>query len=367
MEADDKQAFYVQCADGRKFKMVIRGDLEKLSVGKIRRYLKSYGVKDDLRLIFNGMVLDDKELGADFGLHNNAVLQLEDPVPERAAEDSREVEVVQPSKQQRKVAAQGKRTSLSDPHVESRSSATRGPVAQEDTTVQSHHADPESSLAARSVTCNSSGLKSARLASVKSNDGSGFAGTGPVGSGSRTISPTLRDENRQLRAEVEILRRELAELQEQQHSVGNTRQKDPELMDILQNAKANLQELSEELGVPLQFDMNLTCAVGREESQTVLVTFDYHTERLYVYATLLTELPSNMEVRVKLYEVLLEGSLLGREVCGGGIGLSLRDSVVLLSTTIPLRCCTSSALKETMPIFIETLQRWRSLINELLS
>ncbi|RNF26888.1 uncharacterized protein Tco025E_00851 [Trypanosoma conorhini] len=219
------------------------------------------------------------------------------------------------------------------------------------------HVDPATASEARSQTNAAStvALSSNNNSKHNGNDG----GTAPLG-------VALEVENLRLRDEVQRLRQELSELRERQKSDATGVRPEPAIVDLLQNAKANLKELGKELGVPLQFDMNLTCVIGTDERQTVLVTFDPATERLYVYSTLLTQLPEDAAVRVKMYELLLEGSLLGREVCGGGIGMSLQNGIVLLSTTIPLRYCSSLALKDTMPSFVETLGRWRSLINELL-
>ena len=64
--------------DGRKFKMVMRGNIGKLSVEKIKRYLeKSTGIHiDDQILSMDGLVLDNTMVGEDFGLFSEAVLNL---------------------------------------------------------------------------------------------------------------------------------------------------------------------------------------------------------------------------------------------------------------------------------------------------
>lgn len=83
------------------------------------------------------------------------------------------------------------------------------------------------------------------------------------------------------------------------------------------------------------------------------------------YAAVLTEIPPPCPFREKMYEVILEGSLLGRETCGGGIGVSLQNSIVVLSTSLPMGLVQRSALQTTMPCFVETLKRWRTLLKEL--
>ncbi|EKG04229.1 hypothetical protein TCSYLVIO_004710 [Trypanosoma cruzi] len=351
---DDKQAFFVQSEDGRKFKMVIRGDLGKLSVGKIRRYLKSYGIPDGQLLLYDGVVLEDSAVGGDFGLKNNSMLQLVSPRRGTVAAEVR-----------------SKPTSNPTPHVsgEKRSSSTHRATS---TDTHARHSERPSSRPLTTATVShvdpssmSDGLSQTNVVSstaLGSNMNSKNNGKN-IGS---SLSATLEVENSRLRDEVDRLHQELSELRGRQKCGDGGVRTGPVLVDLLQNAKSNLQELSEELGVSLQFDMNLTCVIGTDERHTVLVTFDHATERLYVYSTLLTQLPVDAAVRVKLYELLLEGSLLGREVCGGGIGMSLQSGIVLLSTSIPLRNCSTSALKDIMPSFVETLGRWRSLINELL-
>lgn len=59
--------------------MVIRGSLSKLSVAKIRRYLKRYGVPPNHLLMFHDQLLTDNMVGEDFGLVNNSILHLHDP------------------------------------------------------------------------------------------------------------------------------------------------------------------------------------------------------------------------------------------------------------------------------------------------
>lgn len=58
---------------------------------------------------------------------------------------------------------------------------------------------------------------------------------------------------------------------------------------------------------------------GSTKSQqvNVLITFDPETHRLHVYGTLLTYFPEDPAVRLALYERLLDGALLGKDMCGG--------------------------------------------------
>jgi hypothetical protein len=68
-----------------------------------------------------------------------------------------------------------------------------------------------------------------------------------------------------------------------------------------------------------------------------------------------------------LYEFLLEGALLGRDMCGGGVGVSLKNDFVLLSTSVYLPKASPSQLRTITPTFIETLVKWRNQVREVLA
>lgn len=287
----EKQAFFVEAQDGRKFKMVIRGDLRKLSVAKIRRYLKAYDVSGDWVLMCGGTPLPDDMLGEEFGLENNGLLQLCDPASFPPAAPGKSARAPADG-----VAADG-------PFSSGAPEAFGVPEGQAGQ-LQAERAPPEK-------------------------------GMGPP---NEVLAPQLAQGDRGHRDEG---------------------------ARALQSAHDNLACLAEHLRVPLSLDRNLTSVVCSDEELSVLVTFDPPTRRMYVYSTLLTAIPAEGAVRTKLYEVLLEGSLLGREVCGGGIGVSLRDGLVVLSTSILTAHCDRETLKEVVPAFVEAVRRWRSLVGEL--
>ncbi|CAD2213955.1 hypothetical protein AGDE_11417 [Angomonas deanei] len=299
---EEKQCFFVESVDGRKFKMVIKGDLGKLSVAKIKRYLKSYGVPDEQTLSHHGRHLTDEMVGSEFDLFNNSVLQLHEPGTTRGTSEPRKAVSAQP---------QSSRQPTVPPVTGGKAAWGEG----------SQREDPSSSRR----------------------------------------QDTLEQENAELRRRVQQLETQLRQSSSQPRPSSATP------ADPLENAKQNLALLGKHLGTNLYFDDNLTCVIGADESFTILVTFDPPTERLYVYSTVLTELPThNTALLQKLQQVCLEGSLLGREVCGGGIGLSLTNQIVVLTTSLPMRVCTELALKDVMPAFVESLTRWRELLQELL-
>eukprot|EP00755_Sulcionema_specki_P006761 Sspe_Gene.36355::Locus_17571_Transcript_1_1_Confidence_1.000_Length_2020::g.36355::m.36355 len=170
-----------------------------------------------------------------------------------------------------------------------------------------------------------------------------------------SVIQSQRNEIDNLRMEVERLRR--------QPSPSLAPQASP-----LELARQNLVDFGKELGVEadLDFDENLTCVVGVEQKYTILLTFDQATERLYMYSTLLTYLPKDERLRLALFETLLEGALLGRDMSGGGVGVSLKNELILMATSIDLRHSNRSALKNLAPQFVDSLVKWRQAVKDVL-
>jgi len=133
------------------------------------------------------------------------------------------------------------------------------------------------------------------------------------------------------------------------------------------NAEANLGDFGMSLGQRLQFDESGTCVLEIDARYTVLISYDRETERLYLYSSLLTNIPAEPSVRLHLFETMLEGALLGRDMAGGGVGLSVKNDFILLGTSLPMRVCGSAALRLTMPTFVDALRRWRRKVRELLT
>ena len=138
-------------------------------------------------------------------------------------------------------------------------------------------------------------------------------------------------------------------------------------MDCDALAAANLSDLAHHLGQPLSFDESNTCVVDVDEKHTIMISYDRETEGLYVYSSLLCNLPRDPTLKLQLYEMLLEGALLGRDMAGGGVGLSLKDDFVLMCSSIPLRSCYPHALRLAVPAFSDALRKWRKRIKEVLT
>ncbi|AYU82661.1 hypothetical protein, conserved [Leishmania donovani] len=112
---------------------------------------------------------------------------------------------------------------------------------------------------------------------------------------------------------------------------------------------------------------NDTCVVPVANDLKVLVTLDRETERLYLYVTLLNHLPSSPVQRMQLYEMLLEGALLGKDMAGGSVGVSLESNLVLMSVSANLRHSGASALAATAAPFVNAAQAWTKSIDVLLN
>jgi hypothetical protein len=144
----------------------------------------------------------------------------------------------------------------------------------------------------------------------------------------------------------------------------NTNLTQPQLRRI---AQANLDVLAEHLSVgELLLDDNHTCVVSVDDKYTLLITVDFSTQRLYLYSTLATHVPKNADTKLRLYEFLLEGALLGRDMCGGGVGLSLKNDFVLMSTSIFLPLAAPTALRAITPKFVEALVTWRQRVQDIM-
>lgn len=128
----------------------------------------------------------------------------------------------------------------------------------------------------------------------------------------------------------------------------------------LENAKANLKELGKELGLgELDFDENNTCILGIDDEFSLHITYEPNSRRLYLYSPLLDGLPQDDKVRLRLYERLLEGSLLGGQMAGGGVGVAVKEGLILVHCTLDTESIPSNALRAFAPIYVEMVEDWR--------
>jgi hypothetical protein len=135
----------------------------------------------------------------------------------------------------------------------------------------------------------------------------------------------------------------------------------------LENAKANLKEFGKELNLEgLAFDENLTCILGIDNTFSLHLTYEPNSDRLYLYSPILDGLPKDDRTRLKLYESLLEGSMLGGQMAGGGIGVAVAEELILMHCVLEMGVGTdASSLRRFAPIFVEAVERWRKAAKDI--
>jgi Tir chaperone protein (CesT) family len=133
-----------------------------------------------------------------------------------------------------------------------------------------------------------------------------------------------------------------------------------------ENAKENLKEFGKELGLEgLEFDENNTCILGIDDEFSLHLTYEPNSKRLYLYSPLLDGLPRDDKTRLRLYEALLEGSMLGGQMAGGGVGVAVKEELILIHCTIDMEHAVSSALRAFAPLYVETVEKWREKCRDL--
>jgi len=134
-----------------------------------------------------------------------------------------------------------------------------------------------------------------------------------------------------------------------------------------ENAKANLKEFGKELNLEgLEFDENNTCILGIDNTFSLHITYEPNSDRLYLYSPILDGLPKDDKIRLKLYERLLEGSMLGGQMAGGGIGVAVKEELILMHCVLDMGLgVDASALRRFAPLFVETVEKWREIADKV--
>lgn len=134
----------------------------------------------------------------------------------------------------------------------------------------------------------------------------------------------------------------------------------------LENAKENLKEFGKELGLDgLEFDENNTCILGIDDQFSMHLTYEPNSDRLYIYSPLLDGLPKDEKHRLKLYERLLEGAMLGGQMAGGGVGVAVKEELILMHCTLDMAHAYPTALRAFAPLYVETVEKWRRICADL--
>jgi hypothetical protein len=136
-----------------------------------------------------------------------------------------------------------------------------------------------------------------------------------------------------------------------------------------ENAKANLKEFGKELNLEaLVFDENNTCILGIDNTFSLHITYEPNSDRLYLYSPILDGLPKDDKIRLKLYERLLEGSMLGGQMAGGGVGVAIKEELILMHCVIDMGLGVDvNALRRFAPLFVETVEKWREIVSKILA
>lgn len=133
-----------------------------------------------------------------------------------------------------------------------------------------------------------------------------------------------------------------------------------------QNAESNLQEFGKELGLQgLQFDENNTCILGIDDQFSLHITYEPNSNRLYLYSPILDGLPENADTKLKLYSRILEGTMLGGQVAGGGVGVAENEGLILLHCYIEMAHAEVNALRNFAPLYVETVEKWRKACEDI--
>lgn len=133
-----------------------------------------------------------------------------------------------------------------------------------------------------------------------------------------------------------------------------------------ENAEVNLKEFGKELGLEgLEFDENNTCILGIDDQFSMHLTYEPNSDRLYIYSPLQDGLPKDDRTRLKLYERMLEGSMLGGQMAGGGVGVAVKEELILLHCTLDMAHAPPQALRAFAPLYVETVEKWRQICKDL--
>ena len=95
------------------------------------------------------------------------------------------------------------------------------------------------------------------------------------------------------------------------------------------------------------------------------MTYEPNSRRLYVYSPILDGLPKDPKIRLRLYEKLLEGSMLGGQMAGGGVGVAPKEELILMHVFIEMEHAGAQALRALAPLYVEIVERWRKIATAI--
>lgn len=133
------------------------------------------------------------------------------------------------------------------------------------------------------------------------------------------------------------------------------------------NAQSNLKEFGKELNLgDLEFDENKTCILGIDNTFSLHITYEPRSDRLYLYAPILDGLPTDPSIKIKLYEALLTGSMLGGRMAGGGVGVAVSEGLILMHCVLEMSFASDDkALSRFAPLFVQAVEEWRKIVKDI--
>ncbi len=128
----------------------------------------------------------------------------------------------------------------------------------------------------------------------------------------------------------------------------------------------NLETVGQTLGLMgLEFDENNTCILGIDDEFSLHMTYEPNSDRLYLYSPLLDGLPKDPFVLLQLYELLLQSSVLGKDLAGGGLGLAKKEEIVLMHACVGMSDPNPNAVKDFLPLYVECVEKMRVAVQKI--
>ena len=136
-----------------------------------------------------------------------------------------------------------------------------------------------------------------------------------------------------------------------------------------ENAEQNLKEFGKDLKLEgLAFDENKTCILGIDNAFSLHLTYEPNSDRLYLYSPVLDGLPKDQKTLLLLYSTLLEGSMLGGQMAGGGIGVAPKEELILIHAVLEMGASAdASLLSRFAPLFVEVVEQWRGIAGKIIN
>ncbi len=57
--------------------------------------------------------------------------------------------------------------------------------------------------------------------------------------------------------------------------------------------------------------------------------------------------------------------MLGGQMAGGGVGVAVKEELILMHCTLDMEHAVSSALRAFAPLYVETVEKWRKICSEV--